>query len=164
MHHVPDDIKNTIGKALGRIPSGVFILTAEHDGQASAMLASWVQQVAFDPPTIMISIGQDRPIAQLIKESNRLAISIIPENDTTLMKRYARGLKPGEDPFANIATLTTPSGLRVFPDAVAWLDCDLIKTCTFNGDHEIHIAKVTAGALIKEGPSFTHQRGSGFHY
>ncbi len=164
MHHVPPDIKSTIGRALGRIPSGVFILTAEHDAQSSAMLASWVQQVAFDPPAIMISIAQDRPIAHLIKESNRLALSIIPDNDTNLMKRYARGVKPGEDPFANISTLTTPSGLRVFADAVAWLECNLIKTCTFNADHEVHLAKVTAAALLKDAPSFTHQRGSGFHY
>ena len=32
--HVPDDIKLTIGRGLGRIPSGVFILTATApDGQ-----------------------------------------------------------------------------------------------------------------------------------
>ena len=32
MLHVPDELKQTIGRALGRIPSGVFILTAEHAG------------------------------------------------------------------------------------------------------------------------------------
>jgi len=41
MHHT-DPAKLSIGKALGRVPSGVYVLTASREGQASAMLASWV--------------------------------------------------------------------------------------------------------------------------
>ncbi|HEX8521603.1 MAG TPA: flavin reductase family protein [Tepidisphaeraceae bacterium] len=164
MHHVPDEIKNTIGKALGKIPSGVYIVTAEHGGKATAMLASWVQQAAFAPPAITIAIAPDRPIAQLIAQSKKFAVSITPETDTTLMKRFARGLKPDEDPFAGLSTLTTPSGQRFFADALAWLDCRLLQTCTFGGDHQLIIAEVTSGALLGEGKSFAHQRGNGFHY
>src|SRR5207244_544122 len=102
MKHVADELRNTIGKALGRFPSGIYVLTARHNGRATAMLASWVQQGAFDPPAISVAIAKDRDIAKLIRESGRLAVSIIPENDTTLMKRYARGVKEGEDAFAGM--------------------------------------------------------------
>ena len=30
--------------ALGRIPSGLFVLTLRHGGRETGMLASWVQQ------------------------------------------------------------------------------------------------------------------------
>ena len=164
MHHVPDEIKNTNGKALGRVPSGVYIITATHGGQSSAMLASWVQQAAFAPPAITVAIAPDRPIARVIQQSKQFAVSIIPETDTTLMKRYARGLKVDEDPFAGLKTLATPSGQTVFAEAVAWLDCQLLQRCGFNADHELFIAEVTAGHLLADGKSFTHQRGNGFHY
>ncbi|MBC8108463.1 MAG: hypothetical protein H7Z14_17895, partial [Anaerolineae bacterium] len=52
MQHHTDEQKLPIGKALGRIPSGVFVLTAAHAGERMAMLASWVQQAAFEPPAI----------------------------------------------------------------------------------------------------------------
>jgi hypothetical protein len=49
--------KREIGEALGRIPSGVFIATAEEGSEKVGMLASWVQQAGFDPPTRSIRTG-----------------------------------------------------------------------------------------------------------
>ena len=51
------------------------------------MLASWVQQTSFQPPTVTIAVSKDRPIAGLIRSSGRYAISVIPETDTTLAFR-----------------------------------------------------------------------------
>src|SRR5439155_12980425 len=104
---ISDDFKHTVGKAIGRIPSGVFILTAAHGGEATAMMASWVQQAAFDPPAVSVAVARGRPIGEMIRASGKFSLSIIPEGDTTLMKRYARGIKAGEDAFAGVETLTT---------------------------------------------------------
>jgi flavin reductase (DIM6/NTAB) family NADH-FMN oxidoreductase RutF len=154
-----------LGKALGRIPSGVFILTAAApDGAAQAMMASWVQQASFDPPTISIAIANGRPIAQLIKETKKLALAILPENDTTLMKRYARGIKPGEDPFAGVGSVALSNGVPAPRGALGYLAATLIQTVEFNADHELLIARITAGRVEHAGPAFTHQRGGGFHY
>jgi 3-hydroxy-9,10-secoandrosta-1,3,5(10)-triene-9,17-dione monooxygenase reductase component len=161
---ISDEFKHTVGKALGRVPSGLFILTATHDGKSDAMLASWVQQASFDPPTISIAIGKGRGIVDLIKAGKTLVLSIVPEGDTSLMKRYARGVKPGEDPFAGVEIVTTPGGWVAMKSAIAWLECQLLQTCDFGADHELLIAKVVRGELLQQGQSFTHQRGSGFHY
>src|SRR5437870_1014997 len=122
MKHVSDEVRNTIGKALGRIPSGLFILTASHEGRSSAMLASWVQQCAFEPPAISVALAKDRPIYELVRESKAFAVSIVPEGDTTLMKKYARGVPAGQDPFAGVRIQSAPSGGVVLADALAWLD------------------------------------------
>lgn len=164
VQHHTDEQKLPIGKALGRIPSGVFVLTAAHEGVRMAMLASWLQQAAFEPPAISIAIAKDRPIADLIRKSLLLAVSIVPENDKSLMKRYARGVKDGEDPFAGVAVSQSPAGVPVLSDALGWIEAKLIKACDFGADHEILIAQVTAGQLLLEGTAFTHQRGNGFHY
>lgn len=162
--NVSEELKQTVGKALGRVPTGVFIVTATHGTEATAMMASWVQQAAFDPPAVSIAMAKARPIAELIRASNRLAISVLPENDTSLMKRYARGVKPGEDPFAGVEIFRTPGGVPALKSAVAWLDCELLQTCDFGGDHDLLIARCAHGGLLHEGKAFTHQRGSGFHY
>jgi 3-hydroxy-9,10-secoandrosta-1,3,5(10)-triene-9,17-dione monooxygenase reductase component len=164
MHTHSPDIVNRIGKPLGRIPSGVYILTASHAGASSAMLASWVQQAAFDPPAISVAVAKGRPIVELIRAGKRFAISVIPQDDKTLMKRYARGVKDGEDPFAGVATQKTASGIPVLSDALAWLEAEVIHSSDFGGDHELLIAKVTDGAILREGAAFAHQRGNGFHY
>jgi flavin reductase (DIM6/NTAB) family NADH-FMN oxidoreductase RutF len=165
MPHSPDgNIEATIGKALGRIPSGVFILTIRHGGRDEAMMASWVQQAGFAPPSVSVALQKERPIRQTLLAARRFALAVLPQDDTSLMKKYARGVPPGHDPFEGIDVLTTPGGIKVPAGALAYLECELMKACDFGGDHEIHVARVTAGQVLREGKSFTHQRGSGLHY
>jgi flavin reductase (DIM6/NTAB) family NADH-FMN oxidoreductase RutF len=159
-----DDAKHSIGKALGRVPSGVYILTVAHAGETSALLASWVQQAAFAPPALMIAMAKERPARRLIAAGGAIAISVLAKGDTNLMKKYARGIPEGEDPFAGIATGTTPGGAIYLADALAWLECRQLKACDFGGDHDIYVVEIVAGELLKDEPSFTHTRGNGFHY
>jgi flavin reductase (DIM6/NTAB) family NADH-FMN oxidoreductase RutF len=161
---VSEEIKHTLGRPLGRIPSGLFIVSASHEGKSSAMLGSWVQQAAFDPPAISIAIGKDREVLDLIRSSGRVAVSILGENDSALMKRYARGIKAGEDAFAGVNTLTTPGGIPVLADALGYLEGEVIQTVDFGADHVLLIARVTAGQLLKDAMPFQHTRGNGFHY
>lgn len=159
-----DHLKQSIGKALGRVPSGVFILTTRHNGQAQAMLASWVQQTAFEPPGLCVAIAKDRPIGQTIQENRRFALSVLGESDSALMKKYARGIPPDTDPFAGVKVIETADGMPVLADALAFLDCSLMQVCSFEADHDLFIAQIIGGNLLKPGPAFTHQRGNGFHY
>ncbi len=161
----PDDLKLTIGRALGRIPSGVFILTARHENQPLAMMASWVQQVAFAPPSIGIAIAKERPAHAALSESGAtFALSVIADGDTSLMKKYARGIPAGADPFDGVNIMRTPNGTIVLADALAYLECRVTKAVDFNADHDLFLAGVVAGQMLKDGQSFMHLRGNGFHY
>lgn len=159
-----DETKQAIGKALGKIPSGVYILTATHAGQSAAMMVSWAQQAAFSPPAVSIAMAKDRFIRQLIDAGGAIALSIIAKADNGLMKKYARGIPEGEDPFAGVSIGHTSGGAIYLTDALAWLECRLLKTCDFNADHDLYIAEITAAHLLKDEPPFTHVRGNGFHY
>ena len=165
MSQSPDETTEAaLGRALGRIPSGVFILCTRHAGRDEAMMASWVQQASFRPPSVSVAVHRDRPARGAILAAGRFALAVVPQDDTSLMKRYARGVAPDEDPFEGVETLDTPGGLRVPAGALAWLECELTTACDFGGDHEIHVARVTAGQILREGKSFAHLRGNGFHY
>ena len=161
---VPEQLKLTVGKALGRIPSGVFIMTARHGDEPAAMMVSWVQQAAFSPPAVSVAVQKNRPIWQIVQASGRFALAVVGEGDASLMKKYARGIPPGQDPFEGVDVMQTSGGLLVPAAALAWLECGLLSVCDFGGDHELLVARVTDGALLHEGPAFTHLRGNGFHY
>ncbi|HAA88643.1 MAG TPA: flavin reductase family protein, partial [Verrucomicrobiales bacterium] len=49
-----------IGPALGKLPSGVYIATSTLDGEEVGMLASFVEQAGFEPPTITAAISAGR--------------------------------------------------------------------------------------------------------
>jgi flavin reductase (DIM6/NTAB) family NADH-FMN oxidoreductase RutF len=164
--HVPDDVKLTIGRALGRIPSGVFILTTiAPDQKPLAMMASWVQQASFAPPSVSVAIAKERPAhGALGRPGHVFALSVVPEGDTSLMKKYARGVPGGADPFDGVQIARTASGTIYLADALAYLECRVTKTLDFDADHDLFVAEVVAGQTLKDGASFTHLRGNGFHY
>src|SRR2546421_12892083 len=112
-----DHMQQVLGRRIGRIPSGVYILTAASGDHHMAMLASWVQQASFDPPCLSIAVAKDRPVLDVIRQSGRLALSVLPEKDTTLMKKYARGFAPGEVAF-EVGTIAAPPAGRRPIDAV----------------------------------------------
>jgi len=158
-----DDEKQAIGRALGRVSSGIFILTAKNGEQTAAMMASWVQQASFEPPTVSIAIAKTRPIVNLIRASKLLALSIVPHEDKSLLKRYGK-LRPDENPFEGVNVKPAPSGVPILADALAFLDCKLIDVYDFGADHDLYVAQITAGNCLRDGTAFTHQRGNGFHY
>ena len=158
---VSDQIKNTIGRALGRMPSGEYILTSQGAAGPVAMLASWAQQAGFEPPAVSVAVARGRPMGAAIRSSGKMALSILAQADTTLMRHFARGT---DDALSAVKLLDRPTGAPVLAEALAYLDCALLSVCDFGGDHEIFIARVEGGDLLREGPAFTHQRGNGFHY
>ncbi len=165
----PEALKHTVGRALGRVPSGVFILTtgvagAGGEARPQAVMVSWVQQTSFQPPAVSVAVAKGRPVGPAIRAGERFALSIVPQDDTSLMKKYARGVQDGADPFDGVATRPSPAGVPVLIDALGFLECRLLNVCDFGGDHELFVGEVTAGELFRDGYAFAHQRGNGFHY
>jgi flavin reductase (DIM6/NTAB) family NADH-FMN oxidoreductase RutF len=123
-----------------------------------------VQQCSFVPAMVSVAIAKDRPIAQVIRETTFFALSVLGEHDHALMKKYARGIGPGEDAFAGVKVIDAGNDVKVLADAMAYVGCRLVSACEFGGDHDLLIGEVIGGKMLREGRSFVHLRGSGFHY
>lgn len=155
--------REEIGKSLGKIPSGVGVLTANKGLEDGAMLASWFQQASFDPPMITVAVNKKRPIAVLIASTQRFSLNIFHTNQKDLFSHFAKGFGPGEDPFQGVAISRKRNGCAVLSDAMAYLDCELAGEIDA-GDHRIYLGKVVDGSLLNDGHSMVHTRRNGFNY
>lgn len=160
---ISEELKRTVGRALGRVPSGVFVLTAAHDGEQAGNLVSWVQQAGFEPPAITVAVAKDRPILRLIRSCGRFGISVLGEHDHVLMKTFARG-RHGPEAFANVATVQTPGGVACLSEALAVMELELTQVVDLGWDHVLLAAQVSWGQCRGEAAPFTHTRSHGFHY
>lgn len=153
-----------IAAALGRIPSGLFILTARHEDRRSGMLASWVQQVCFQPPMISVAVAKGRPIMPLISESRRFGICQLPDNDKIIMRKFAGGTDQNEDPFLGFELVPdTLGGVPIFAKVLGYLECELTCHMDVEGDHDLFVGVVRNGAYIGGNPHI-HLRENGFKY
>ncbi len=156
--------KKEAAKAIGHIPSGLFIVATSEGGRKEGYLASWVQQVSFDPLLISIAINKDRPGYDAIKAGKTFTVNVVGEHEMGYLKHFWSGYDPADSPFDKIENSLTESGGLVLKDAKSVLECRL-KESINPGDHEIIIAEVTASYVLSEGaPIKVHTRTTGLDY
>ena len=56
-----------VAKALARLSSGLYVVTAANNSARGAMIASWVAQASFEPLGLTIAVAKDRAIESLMQ-------------------------------------------------------------------------------------------------
>lgn len=131
---------------LGKVPSGLFIVTAAHEGKRAAFLGSFVQQASFEPVIFSIAVHPDRYPYSLIEKSKRFALNIVPEGDEILLKTFAKGHGPESDPIATVEH-STFQGLPLLKDAVGGAVFEVVGEVK-PGDHAIVFGKALDGIIF----------------
>jgi flavin reductase (DIM6/NTAB) family NADH-FMN oxidoreductase RutF len=148
---------------LGRVPSGLFILTVRHKSLETGMLASWVMQAGFDPPMITVAVRQDRDITRWLSASESFVLNVLRADQKKLLNHFARGFAPGDSAFAGIDVVRTADDVPALTDALGYLECRPKKHVD-SGDHRIFLAEVRTGKLAADGQPYVHIRKNGLRY
>ena len=153
--------KKQVGKALGRVPSGLFVVTAKFEDKEDAVLASWVNQCSFDPPGVTVSLGQMRNARLLIESSQAFIVNILGKESNQLMKHFFKSHEGSI--FEGLKTRKGIGEIRILTDAVSYLECSVADVVA-SGDHVVYFGEVVGGKMLKGGEPSTHIRDNGFNY
>jgi flavin reductase (DIM6/NTAB) family NADH-FMN oxidoreductase RutF len=160
----PSSTHDGIVPALGRVASGVYILTLGGEQNATGMLASWVMQAGFEPPMVSVALGSGRRVAERLVAGEPFALNIVGADQTIFLKHFGKGFAPGEPAFEGVAATLGSNGAPVLAEAIATLECEPTGDSFASGDHRVFLARVTAGALRDEAAPMTHVRKRGDRY
>ena len=152
--------KKQVGKALGRVASGLFVVTAKCEDKEDAVLASWVNQCSFDPPAVTIALATLRSARLLVEASEAFIVNVLPKDDMALLKYFSR---PPEDIFKGVMTRKGLEDIRILIDAVAYLECEVVQAMQA-GDHVLYVGEIVGGKTLKGGDPYIHVRDNGFNY
>ncbi len=152
-------------KALGRISSGLYIITAAKGEVTSAMLASWISQASFKPLGFTIAVAKDRAIESLMQVGDTFVLNILEEgNHLPLMKHFLKRFPPGADRFAGIRTRPAKNKSPILADALAYLECTVTTRMELS-DHWLVYCTVEDGKVSKdESITAVHHRKIGNYY
>lgn len=148
-----------IPAALGRIPSGLFVVSWRDGDADRCMLASWVMQAGFVPPQVSVAVATSRELLAALDAGAAFAVSVLADSQRSLLARFG---KPAADAFTGLALHRTPAGVAVLADAAAWLDCRPTARAA-HGDHVLVLAEVVAGGGTGMEPA-VHVRKNGLRY
>jgi 3-hydroxy-9,10-secoandrosta-1,3,5(10)-triene-9,17-dione monooxygenase reductase component len=152
--------RERLAAPLGKLLSGLYILTAHGENGPIGMLASFIQQAGFAPPLISVALGRDRPMLDTLVGGAKLGVNILGRHNRDLLGAF---IKPG-NPFSTTALVENEHRLPQFASALAFLACRVTDQVPC-GDHILIVAEVLDGALQRDDdhPMFRVRR-NGFDY
>jgi flavin reductase (DIM6/NTAB) family NADH-FMN oxidoreductase RutF len=154
---------DSLAAALGRVPSGLFVITARHGKQETGMLASWVQQCSFDPPQITTAIRKGRDVLAWLTVGSTFIVNVIPEGGKTLVSHFGKGFEIGQPAFVGLQLRQDNDLPPVLSAAHAYLVCQVVNQLDV-GDHMLVVGRVVAGEVLNAGHPTVHIRKNGLKY
>lgn len=160
---IPAGLGDGPALALGRLPSGLFVISWPDAGVDRTMLASWVMQAGFVPPAVSVAVAPSRDLLGAIDRDIPFVISILGESQRGLLSKFGKPTPPGEDPFAGLGILRAPGGGAALAAASGWIECRGMGR-TAAGDHVVVVAEVVGGDCGSGEPPLVHVRKNGLRY
>ncbi len=143
---------------LGCYPTGVCVVTATHDGARHAMVVGSFTSISLDPPLVGFFPDKKSTSWPQIEATGHFCANILAADQKHHSSRFAA---KGEDKFAEIDCGTTPAGLPLLDDVLAWIECS-IASVTEIGDHLLVVGAVQALEMRDTGTPLLFFRG-GYH-
>ena len=100
--HATTDPHKNLASALGRIPSGVFILTLAETASRPVCSQAGCSNARFKPPMISFVIQHGRPIAELLANGAVFTLNILESAQTDMIAHFGKGFAVTEDAFTNL--------------------------------------------------------------
>lgn len=149
---------------LGRVPSGIFILTVGVGERSTGMLSSWVMQAGFEPPMVSVGVKLGRYVCDWLSAGQPFVLNLVGESQANFLKHFGRGFEPGTAAFEGLSITHCPRGVPILSDAIGHLECEPVRHVD-SGDHRIFLANVVRGKMHEsEAKPMIHVRKSGANY
>lgn len=131
----------------GKMTYGIYVLTTGFEGKRNGMIASWVSQVSYDPPLIMVAVHPNRYSHEMIRQSGCFALHVLGKDRKDFLKRF-KGPEPMAK-FADIEWETGKTGAPLIRECIAWFECEIVSLLD-PGNHTLFIGKVVAAKTVSE--------------
>ena len=138
-----------LSDVLAKIPYGVSVVTTGRGGVVNGLTISWMSQVSFDPPMLMVSVDKLHYSVDLFRSTKNFCVNLLAETQLAVAGHFAKQATTGEDKLATVPHRESDSGASILTEAVAYFDCELVQLVEA-GDHFLAIGKVESAGILND--------------
>ncbi|HUR70250.1 MAG TPA: flavin reductase family protein [Candidatus Thermoplasmatota archaeon] len=157
-------------KALRIVPYGLYLMSVRRAEvrdvakDLNAFVASWVTQVSFKPPMLVVGVKRDAHSNEMVKESKVFTLNILGAEQKELAQRFFKDVEVSATQMAGVPYYTGKhTGCAVFPDTPAHLECVVRHVYDGENDHSVVVGEVVDAAHRRDAKPLTHAE-TGWHY
>jgi len=148
---------NVIQNALWKLINPIAIITACDDGQVSGFIASWITQVSFVPPLVMVAMNSLHYTYDLVTNSNAFAINILRADQAELVDLFGKSSGRKVDKFAETLYELGSTGSPILKDCLAFVDCSVMWSKEA-GDHVVVVGNIVDADIVLDGDTLQEAR------
>jgi flavin reductase (DIM6/NTAB) family NADH-FMN oxidoreductase RutF len=137
-----------LAQALKAIPYGIYALTTPRDDQLLSLIVSWVSQVSYSPPLLMVALRHNRRAVLALRPRGLFSLSLLTQEQKPLVASLKN-----LDPLLGFSEHFSERGQQEFPVLkeclVSW-QCRVLSTAEA-GDHVLFIGEVQSASAVRWG-------------
>jgi flavin reductase (DIM6/NTAB) family NADH-FMN oxidoreductase RutF len=147
----PSDVRN---EALRLLSNGLYVLTVCAGDNLHSATVSWVSQVSFQPPLVLVALRRNSHLANLVRRTRRFALNILAADQQMIAEGFfSPVVEPlAADTLAGFPFRTGPGHCPLLTEALGWLECRLAAEPPTPGDHSLMLGEVTGAGVRRDSP------------
>ena len=133
---------------LRRIPYGLYVLTAR-TGDApgvNAATVSWLSQASFEPPRIVVALGNDSGIWHRVQAAGAFVVNVLGAGQKDLASAFFRQVEPEGHTLGGATFHEGTTGAPILDDVPAYLECRVVQRLDA-GDHTLFLADIVEAGV-----------------
>lgn len=129
-------------QVLRKLTYGMWVIAADAEGEREASAVTWVSQVSFQPPLVMVAVRSSSHLYQIIERSRSFALHLLAADQKSVAESFTR---PTEQTATTLGGKSfqrgTATGSPILEGFACWLEARIVSVAT-PGDHALFTAEV----------------------
>lgn len=162
--------ENAKKRTMRMVPYGLYLMGVRRadvrdvSKDLNAFVASWVTQVSFKPPMLVVGVKRDAHSNEMVKEARVFTLNVLGSDQKDLAARFFKDQPVTDKAFGEVPyERGAHTGCPVFPGTPAHVECEVVEVYDGENDHSVVIAKVLDVVHRRDAKPLTHAE-TGWHY
>lgn len=141
-------------QVLRKIVYGVYVVGLKQGEDVSAFTATWMSQVSFKPPLILLGVSKGTLSHQMIETSRVFVVNFLGAEQKRVAQHFLKPARLGGDKLEGVRYRLGKLGAPILEEAAAYAECE-VRDIHPEGDHVVVIAEVVEAGVHQRVDSLT---------
>lgn len=145
------DVAQLFKAGMRKFASGVCLITSFHNGKRVGLIATAVNSVSMDPPTLLICVNRTASAFDAISEAGHFCVNVLTVDNLDLAGQFSNSDRRHER-FQNGGWAEMETGSPALEEALVSFDCKIVQQIPYHS-HTIFLGEVKGVKVVEEGCS-----------
>ncbi|UCH10311.1 MAG: flavin reductase [Fidelibacterota bacterium] len=151
-------------QVLRRFTYGLYIVAAATESQYAAATVTWLSQVSFDPPLIMLALRNGSRILDMCQKAGACAVHVLAKGQEQIASSFFKPARVEKDALSGFRFHPgSETGAPIFSELPAWCEVKVTKAHPA-GDHTLVVAEIVDAGVTHQEISPLALRDTPWHY